>query len=354
MDFQADYDMTTREVYRQLSLDSIQTYRNLEVMCYAWQTQHLDISLPSWIPRWELAFDVRTLLLPFLYDAARETTPKLLPSSQLDTLIVEGLSLGPIMELDCTLRFGEHLDPIEGSNNAKPIKDLLMIMSRILVQDRWQEDVTLETTAKRTHENLQAHFADFCAFLLPLMKLRKQDVYIPTTSIWCNSCQEIINQQRKTTLGLARVYNCPICKDGDFDLCATCYDLGKRCSDQTHVLKTITTTSLWCPYSEDIIDQLETHAATGDGDRFFTISKAACRERIFIRTAKGWQGLAAQTVEPGDTLVVLFGSRIPVILRECNGFYRLISDCYFFGLMDGEAIQMWEDGALEKQTFVIQ
>jgi hypothetical protein len=201
---------------------------------------------------------------------------------------------------------------------------------------------------------VKAHFADFSAFLLSQLKISKQDSYIPLCTIWCDSCKQIINEQRKPTTSLSKVYNCQICLDGNYDLCARCYDTGKRCHDPIHVPRIMTTTSFWCPYTDDIMEQLEIQAATGDGDRFFKIAHFACRERSFLGTAKGWKGLSAQTVKSGDVLAVLFGSRIPVILRRVGGFFRLISDCYIHGLMDGEAIRMWEEGALKIEDFVIR
>ncbi|KAE8443131.1 hypothetical protein EG329_002300 [Mollisiaceae sp. DMI_Dod_QoI] len=173
LDFKADYEMTVGEVYRRVALDSIHSYRSLEVLCYAWQTQHLDVSLPSWIPRWDIPFDIRTVLLPFIYDAAEGTVPQLRPSPNLHTLTVQGLNLGQILEVDCVLRFDKSLARTAGSNKEQSTEGLLMIMSRILVQDRWQEDISLEIAARRSHENLEAHFADFSAFLLSQVMISK-------------------------------------------------------------------------------------------------------------------------------------------------------------------------------------
>jgi hypothetical protein len=225
--------MTTSEVYRQVALDSIQYYRNLEVMSYAWQTAHLNTSYPSWIPRRDIPIDDNTPLLPFLYDAAQGTFPRLQPSFRLNTLTVQGLNLGSIVETDTVLRFGDVRAPTDHSDREGPTKDQLMAMSRVMVQDRWQDEIGLENAAERADKNLWTHFADFSAYLLPLLETHKQDSYIPLYTKWCNVCGEYISERLKPTSNLSKLYNCEICDYGDYDICTKCYDLGNRCHDRT-------------------------------------------------------------------------------------------------------------------------
>jgi hypothetical protein len=61
-------------------------------------------------------------------------------------------------------------------------------------------------------------------------------------------------------------------------------------------------------------------------------------------------------VRPGDVVAVLFGCRLPVILRPCGDdgtSYRLVSVCYVSGFMDGEAVEMWKNGLLSDEAFEI-
>ena len=58
-------------------------------------------------------------------------------------------------------------------------------------------------------------------------------------------------------------------------------------------------------------------------------------------------GLSYPTMLPGDELWVLYGGRVPFVLRPSQDkphetvahYYRLVGDCYLNGFMDGEAIR---------------
>jgi hypothetical protein len=348
--------MTTFEVYRQVALDSIKCYGNLEVLSYAWQTAHLDASHPSWIPRWDMNTNDWTprALLPFIYNATGGTSPRLQPSVEANTLTIQGLNLGPIMETNSLLRFAGEQTLGNYPDGGRFTKDHLMTMSRIMVQDRFQEPADLENAADRSNKNLEAHFADFSAYLLPLLKTHGQDSYISFCSTWCDLCHNFIAKRRDPTSNVPSAYFCDVCNPGTFDICTDCYNSGKWCRNSEHILRCAVLSGLYCPYSHEIIDQLEAHAHRGNGDRFFHTARSACSVRVFLRTSQGWRGVGPRTIEPGDTLVVLFGSRVPFILRKHGSFYRLIGDCYIDGLMDGEAIQMWESGELKAEEFNIR
>lgn len=42
-----------------------------------------------------------------------------------------------------------------------------------------------------------------------------------------------------------------------------------------------------------------------------------------------------------------------MILRRHGSAYRLVSDCHIDGLMDGEVVDMWQNGELELKSFEI-
>lgn len=337
-----------------MALDSIGYYRNLEVLCYAWQTKHLDSTYPSWIPRWDISIHDDLSLLSFLYDAAQGTLPILQRSFEVNTITIQGLNLGPIVETDAVLRFGDGRAPDHEADGKGSTKDQLIAISRIMVSDRWQNEFAFENAAGRAHMNLHAHFADFSAHLLPLLETSKQDSYIASIPIWCNVCLQYIFEQRKPSSTLPKGYHCNICDHDDYDICASCHDLGKRCDDPNHVLKSRVAASFWFPYTDEIINRFKDHASTWDGNCFFNIAGTACRNRVFLRASQGLKGTGSQFVKPGDILVILFGSPVPFILRRHGTFYHLISDCYIHGLMDGEAIQIWEDGELKLEDFDIR
>jgi hypothetical protein len=76
------------------------------------------------------------------------------------------------------------------------------------------------------------------------------------------------------------------------------------------------------------------------------------RRRLF-RTKLGYFGLGSSNVVPGDQVVVLFGGRVPFVLRKKSKHYRLISDCYVRGIMNGELINAWKQGLIESEDVQI-
>lgn len=74
--------------------------------------------------------------------------------------------------------------------------------------------------------------------------------------------------------------------------------------------------------------------------------RLASSGRAFFLTEQGYMGLSYPTMLPGDELWVLYGGRVPFVLRPSQDkphetgahYYRLVGDCYLDGFMDGEAI----------------
>ncbi|KAI1081111.1 heterokaryon incompatibility protein-domain-containing protein [Whalleya microplaca] len=76
-----------------------------------------------------------------------------------------------------------------------------------------------------------------------------------------------------------------------------------------------------------------------------------CTGRRFFTTEKGRWGLGPPLLQPGDICAILFGADVPLILRPSHnqGQYKLVGQCYFHGVMYGEAVQLWEIGQLGVQ-----
>ena len=63
--------------------------------------------------------------------------------------------------------------------------------------------------------------------------------------------------------------------------------------------------------------------------------------RKIVRTEAGYLGLASNTTEVGDSVMICKGSSVPLIMRrnQEDGSFRLIGDAYVHGIMRGEAFQ---------------
>ena len=59
--------------------------------------------------------------------------------------------------------------------------------------------------------------------------------------------------------------------------------------------------------------------------------------RRMITTKRGYIGLGPRMSQPGDSIFLVKGSRVPLILRPGESGWELIGDCYVHGIMQGEA-----------------
>lgn len=67
------------------------------------------------------------------------------------------------------------------------------------------------------------------------------------------------------------------------------------------------------------------------------------KTRRFFMMANGYMGLAPGEAKEGDRVIIVYGCSIPLLLRkveEAGDEWRLVGECYVYGLMDGEAIAM--------------
>ena len=276
-------------------------------------------------------------------------------NSTLDVLPMQGLNLGTVVETTSVLRydiFGQ-----ETEYDSRTIEKNLLAISRLITRDRWQRDLSTETVATRVQSNLQAHFADFSSYILPLLQKRKENGYLSLFCIWCDYCQQYISRwfgEVEASSTPSRYYHCNLCRDGDFDICTTCFGKGKRCKIPSHALRMLDVPSVWIPYTNDVVRVLEAHATNGHYEGFSHVVYQCNRRTAFFKTSQAWRGTVSLTMEPGDIIVVLFGSRVPFVLRKHGSAYRLVSDCYIQGAMDGEAIDMWKNGELKPENFEIQ
>ncbi|GIZ44585.1 hypothetical protein CKM354_000777900 [Cercospora kikuchii] len=74
---------------------------------------------------------------------------------------------------------------------------------------------------------------------------------------------------------------------------------------------------------------------------------------LILRTKAGYWGSFPRNTKPGLLIVVLFGARKPVLLREHNGLHVFVGECYIHGIMDGEIVREQEAGKRETEVFHI-
>jgi hypothetical protein len=82
------------------------------------------------------------------------------------------------------------------------------------------------------------------------------------------------------------------------------------------------------------------------------VVNACSRHRLFV-TTNGYIGLGPLTMQDLDTVAILFGGKVPLVLRRAHNQWKLVGECYLHGVMKGEAAEAWRRGDLESQWFEI-
>lgn len=92
-------------------------------------------------------------------------------------------------------------------------------------------------------------------------------------------------------------------------------------------------------------------ATDADSGRFHEAFVRACTDRRFFVTTEGRIGIGPDTMKEGDIVTILFGGKIPYVLRLSGTRYRFIGECYVPGLMSGESVHQWRAGNQTRAVF---
>lgn len=80
----------------------------------------------------------------------------------------------------------------------------------------------------------------------------------------------------------------------------------------------------------------------------------ASENRCFFSTTSGHVGIGPKVILPGDIVAIIYGSRMPFVLRQSGEYYRMLGDSYVHGIMDGEAVPVGEASGTLHETFTIR
>ena len=74
-------------------------------------------------------------------------------------------------------------------------------------------------------------------------------------------------------------------------------------------------------------------------ERHYQALQGVAEGRVMILTRRGFLGLAPWGTMVGDSVCVLLGVPMPVILRPDFSFFKFVGECYVHGIMKGEVMQ---------------
>lgn len=96
-------------------------------------------------------------------------------------------------------------------------------------------------------------------------------------------------------------------------------------------------------------------AKEGNAELFANSVYVMAHSKCFTTTMrKGLYVLAPTAVKEGDVLCVLFGGATPYILRRHGSSWLLVGECFAYGMMHGEGIEMLKRGEVEEMSFDIE
>jgi hypothetical protein len=101
------------------------------------------------------------------------------------------------------------------------------------------------------------------------------------------------------------------------------------------------------PFHEGDIEAFLLHGTRhDDGGRLCT----ALRHMLtFFITGDGHMGIGSRKMQKGDDVCILFGGKVPYILRKVGDHFKLVGECYIHGLMNGEVMGLWKAGQITDQ-----
>jgi hypothetical protein len=67
-----------------------------------------------------------------------------------------------------------------------------------------------------------------------------------------------------------------------------------------------------------------------------------------------YMGLGPKAIEPGDVVCIVYGHKMPFVLRPTETQYKYVGACYLDGFMNGEAIEKFKEGELREEWFQLQ
>lgn len=86
---------------------------------------------------------------------------------------------------------------------------------------------------------------------------------------------------------------------------------------------------------------------------YFRLVDIVLSPRRLFTTTKGLLGLGPMIIQEGDIVSVLFGGNVPYALRPVGDHYRLVGECYFHSIMEGQGVEEWKKSGEPAKNFHI-
>jgi hypothetical protein len=291
-----NYDAPVFDIYRDFSRNVIKATRKLEIIFQGGSSTILNKHYPSWISDWSLPTDdhSRSLFNGQKFCAAGNTKHLYESDGEENHLVCKGIRLDFIDSLGCNYGM-EHLTShiLPSRVNSSP--------RNVYKNDEGLRDALWETftIGNMTYYN-QAVSALFKA--LPWFNGVVADS--PTVVPYYTAFDRFQQLNRR------------------FEVTGKCLE------------------HYFPRFSEDF----NTPPSDPAVQLAFNILIVTLQDRRLMETKKGYVGSVPKRTQPNDSIFLLMGCDVPLVLRpQENGLYQLVGECYVHGIMRGEAMRGWRE-----------
>lgn len=340
-----NYGRSTRDVYTEVTLYCIQRTRTLTILSQVDNEPGDDMEYPSWVPRWDVRHSAGSLSAYAVVRSATDckflterfnSASKDLPVSRdsytpSDVLRLEGIRIStvqsclPAMLPDQTADSSISPNAPSHTDLPKKIPELYeMCRSHLshLTPEDFSRTFLLVTTAGLTveqenarHESI-AHFRAFLSSTAPKTPESEHD----------GDSMYSLSAALKSSLSVSTL-NPAVSPPRSTDTLRTPF---YRSRSSPSTLSSLS--------AED----------QADPTRYTSALAPLLHRRLFI-TSSGHLGLGPSSMMSGDVMVVLFGGKVPFVLRAvAEDQWKLVGECYVDGFMEGEAIDSRQRNAAKR------
>ncbi|CZR65731.1 uncharacterized protein PAC_15631 [Phialocephala subalpina] len=335
----ANYQMTTSEVYAQATIHLIKTSEDLFVLSFAHDASPNSTSeFPSWAMSWSKTDSNARSLSRIGFHASKESTPQLKEATDWSILMLGGFSFDNVEHIGIPIRYeNHHLDLVESFQLLRRHADKLggvygnglieTFISTLTIGSRWNTEGD-GVSFGQSREYVLSGFASFIAN------------------------RSLINIERSVTEGVT-----PSCQRELLELLSLTVEadpnmkLNRDLSQDTRNWARDSMVACHAPNQEAAITatkliNLVLDVFNPEVFRSFELAMIFADDRKLFITSQGRLGIGPLCLEPTDIICVLFGGNSLYALRPIpgTGEHYFLGECYIHGLMNGDAMESYQQG----------
>jgi hypothetical protein len=311
-----DYQKSLEEVYTEAAIACIDYDKCLDIL-FEVPSDHRCSKLPSWVPDWSdigwKTSDPRKALLRNRFQAGRSGSSQEKFVLDQRRLLVSGILVDSILDCGAPLELDNelNLDFLRIGRGKSTVRELLgkihpafdVLRSWVSISSRYEK--------YPTNENVEV------ALRRTLLDGELAQNSLPISEGAFDAWHEVMK---------------------DNDVLATLAAKAQAAASQSTLAPVVSDADRRAKMEQFPTEWQSFLALTtgpASGYHFAVFNNA--RQKCFFSTANGYFGIAPSFVQQGDSIAVIEGFNVPVVLRKADEGYRFVTYAYIHGIMFGEA-----------------